>query len=136
MTRRPSEFVDTNIVVYAFTSDLRASRAQQILARRCLFSVQVLNEFANVARRTLGMTWAETHAALESCRTVAADILPLGVAEHGRAVQLAERYQFRIYDAVIVASALLADCKVLWSEDMHHDLRIDGLTIRNPFAST
>ena len=135
MTRGSSEFVDTNVVVYAFTTDPRAARAQDILARRCLLSVQVLNEFANVARRKLGMSWAETSDALDACRKVAAEVLPISLVEHSRAVQLAERYHFRIYDAVIVASALQAGCTVLWSEDMHHDLRIDDLTIRNPFAS-
>ncbi|HYE27795.1 MAG TPA: hypothetical protein VEA61_06130 [Allosphingosinicella sp.] len=44
------------------------------------------------------------------------------------------RYKLAIYDAMLVASALLVECDVLWSEDMHDGLVIEGmLTIRNPF---
>ena len=50
-------------------------------------------------------------------------------------MRLAERYQFRIYDAMIVAAALAAGCDTLWSEDMQDGLMIDDrLAIRNPFA--
>lgn len=130
------EFVDTNVVVYAFSADVRAARAQQILSRRCIISVQILNEFVNVAQRKLGMTWPQTNAALKSLRNVAADILPISLGEHARAVHIAERYRLRIFDALIVAAALESDCETLWSEDMQHGHVIGQLTIRNPFAST
>lgn len=48
------EFLDSNVLVYAFTDDPRAAAAQALLARRCAISVQGLNELANVARRKLG----------------------------------------------------------------------------------
>ena len=48
---------------------------------------------------------------------------------------LAERYSFSIYDAMIVASALVAGCTTLWSEDMQDGLLVEGqLRIINPFA--
>jgi predicted nucleic acid-binding protein len=51
-----------------------------------------------------------------------------------RAVALAQRYGLSIFDATIVGSALLASCRRLISEDMHHGLVIEGkLTIHNPF---
>jgi predicted nucleic acid-binding protein len=47
---------------------------------------------------------------------------------------IAERYQYKFYDALIVASALEARCTILYSEDMQDGHVIDGrLTIRNPF---
>jgi predicted nucleic acid-binding protein len=49
----PGEFLDSNVLVYAFTTDPRAARAQGLLARGCTISVQGLNEFTNVARRKL-----------------------------------------------------------------------------------
>jgi predicted nucleic acid-binding protein len=42
----PGEFLDANILVYAFTQDPRASVAQDLLQRGGLISVQGLNEFA------------------------------------------------------------------------------------------
>ena len=55
------------------------------------------------------------------------------VASHEKAVAIAKRYQLAIYDANIVASALLCGADVLLSEDMHSGLSIDALVIRNPF---
>ncbi len=53
-------FFDTNVVLYLFSGDgAKADRAEALLAGGGLISVQVLNEFAAVARRKLGMTWRE-----------------------------------------------------------------------------
>ena len=53
--------------------------------------------------------------------------------EAGRA--LAERYGFSVYDAMIVAAALIAGCTTLWTEDMHTGLLVEGqLRLVNPFA--
>ena len=59
--------------------------------------------------------------------------LTLQTHDVGRA--LAERYGFSIYDSMIVASALVAGCTTLWSEDMQDGLLVEGrLRIVNPFA--
>jgi predicted nucleic acid-binding protein len=53
---------------------------------------------------------------------------------HDTGLALAERYGISIYDAMIVAAALRADCDTLWSEDMHNGLVIENrLRILNPF---
>jgi predicted nucleic acid-binding protein len=51
-----------------------------------------------------------------------------------RALELAARFSLSFYDALIVAAALDSGCERLWSEDLLDGLRIDGLTIANPFA--
>jgi len=44
-------FLDTNVVLYAFREgDSRGKMAEALLARGGLISVQVLNEFADVAQ--------------------------------------------------------------------------------------
>jgi predicted nucleic acid-binding protein len=59
--------------------------------------------------------------------------LTLQTHDIGRA--LAERYGFSDYDAMNVASALVAGCTMLWSKDMPDGLRVeDGLRIMKPFA--
>jgi predicted nucleic acid-binding protein len=59
----------------------------------------------------------------------------LDVATHELALDLAERYRLAVYDAVIVAAASLAGCSVLYTEDLQHGQRIDGLVVRNPFRA-
>jgi predicted nucleic acid-binding protein len=130
------DFVDTNILVYAFTDDPRCTRAQELLGRGCIISVQVLNEFTNVARRKLRMDWTEVREALDSVRIICPTVVPMDVEIHEDAVAIAERHRLSIYDALIAASALYADCATLWSEDMQDGMVVDGrLQVRNPFRA-
>jgi predicted nucleic acid-binding protein len=128
------EFLDTNIIVYAFTTDPRAGPAQALLGRGCVTSVQALNEFANVARRKLGMTWREVHDALAAIRTLCRAILPMDLETHADGLRIAERYGYAIFDALIIAAALRARCTVLYSEDMQDGMAIGTqLRIIDPF---
>ena len=63
-------------------------------------------------------------------------VVPLALETHELGLHIAERYRFSIYDALIVAAALLAGCGTLYSEDLQDGQSIDGrLVIRNPFAA-
>jgi predicted nucleic acid-binding protein len=70
------EFLDSNVLVYAFTTDPRAATAQILLERGGIVSVQGLNEFTNVARRKLGMTWEEVRNSLTAVRTLPTHSVP------------------------------------------------------------
>jgi predicted nucleic acid-binding protein len=130
------DFLDSNVLVYAFTADPRAAAAQDLLDRGCSISVQGLNEFANVARRKLGMNWQELHEALGAIRLLCRAILPLDVEIHADALRISERYGYAFFDALVVAAALRAECDTLWSEDMQHGMIVDGrLRIANPFRA-
>jgi predicted nucleic acid-binding protein len=61
-------------------------------------------------------------------------VTPVDVETHDLGLDLAERYRFSVYDSLIVAAAIRAGCTVLYSEDLHHDQKIDRLRIRNPFV--
>lgn len=129
-----SDFLDTNVLVYAFVDDHRADAARDLLNGRTRIAVQSLNEFALAARRRLAMTWPEIKSSLIAIQRVCLDPQPLTLEVHGTGLRLAERYQFKVFDAMIVAAALTAGCDTLWSEDMHDGLVVDErLTIRNPF---
>jgi len=128
------DFLDSNILIYAFTADPRAVAAQALLERGGAISVQTLNEFANVARRKLRMSWRELRRALDAIRAVCPTILPVDIDIHADAMRIAERHNFGIYDAVVIACALRAKCETLWSEDMQHGMVIDRrLRIADPF---
>ncbi|GAB3936640.1 hypothetical protein GCM10028827_40020 [Mucilaginibacter myungsuensis] len=50
------------------------------------------------------------------------------------AESLIRKYQFQMFDAIIVAFALEAGCTTLYSEDMQHGLLVEKqLKIINPF---
>ena len=132
----PGELLDTNVLVYAFTADPRAVAAQALLERGCLVSVQGLNEFTNVARRKLGMTWGEVREALFAIRALCRAVLPIDLGTHEEALRIAERHGHSIFDALMIAAALRADCDTLWSEDMQAGMAIDRrLRIVNPFRA-
>jgi predicted nucleic acid-binding protein len=127
-------FLDTNVLVYAFTTDARAVKALELLHARPTISVQGLNEFTNVARRKLSMDWQEVRDAISALRVFCPTILSLDLATHDEALRIAERYGYSMFDALVVASALRANCETLWSEGMHHGMVVDGrLRIANPF---
>jgi len=128
-------FLDTNVVLYLLSADtVKADRAEELLAIGGLISVQVLNEFAAVASRKLKMSWSEIRDVLAQVRAVC-PVEPMSIETHERALQVAERYGLAIYDALIVAAALLAGCTTLYSEDLQHGQVIERqLTIRDPFA--
>jgi predicted nucleic acid-binding protein len=129
-----STFFDTNLLLYLLSGDeAKANRAEAELGGGGVTSVQVLNEFAAVASRKLKMSVAEIREAEEGIRAVCR-VVPLTVEIHDRGLQIMDRYGLSVYDAMIVATALLAGCTAILSEDMQDGIRFDGLAeIRNPF---
>ena len=132
--RAAEAFHDTNVVLYLLSADTaKADRAEELLASGGRVSVQVLNEFAAVATRKLGMGWKDIGEILAQVRAVCA-VEPLAIETHERGLAVASRYGLSVYDAMIVSSALLAGCRVLYSEDMQDGQVFDRqLTVRNPF---
>lgn len=130
-------FFDTSVLLYLLSAEAeKADRVEELLKHRGIISVQVLNEFTAVAKRKLGLTFIEIRELLETVRTLC-DTQPLTIEHHDMGVEIAERYRFSFYDSIIVASALLAGCKKLYSEDLQHRQVIDKqLTVINPFAKT
>jgi predicted nucleic acid-binding protein len=129
----PGSFLDSNVLLYVASGDpAKADRAEQLIGAGGTISVQVLNEVANVARRKMGMSWAETRAFLSMMRGLLS-VQPLTIDIHETGLRLAERYGVSIYDAMIAASALHADCDTLWSEDMQDGFVLDDrLRVANP----
>jgi predicted nucleic acid-binding protein len=130
----PGSFFDTNVLLYVASGDAtKADVAESLVAEGGAICVQGLNEMANVARRKMGLPWAEVRSFLSLFRGLLS-IHPVTTEIHDDGLVLAERYGFSIFDALIVAAAQRADCHTLWSEGMQHGMRIGrGLHIRNPF---
>ena len=127
-------FFDTSILIYVISlGDARAAKAEELLAEGGCISVQVLNEFVAVARRKLKMPWHEVRDALSTIRSLCEAPTPLSVATHEAALEIAEQYGYHIYDALILAAALDADCDTLYTEDLQDGQKVGAITIRNPF---
>ena len=142
----PAEnFIDSNIFVYMLDTSAPAKRqrARELVYglmddRTGCISYQVVQESLNALIGKLGEPPDAVTAFLEEV------LLPLWQINQINAtpelyrsgLQVQARYGFSFYDSLIVAAALGAGCTTLYSEDMQDGQRIEGLTIRNPFAET
>ena len=131
-----SAFFDSNILIYAYSTDMRRKRALTAIAGGGVISAQVLNEFTNVLRKKQRQDWAVIEAAVQSIRFRFPDTVPLTADTHAAALALARDHALAFYDALIVAAAIDAGCDTLYSEDLQHGRNIGGLAIVNPFLGS
>jgi len=132
---RDKYFLDTNVCVYAFDMDSRKKEIalDLIMSNQATVSTQVLMETSNVALKKLKFRHEEIKMSIDYITL----FCPLHIIELSTvrlAFQINQQYRYSLYDALIVASALEANCSILYSEDMQHGQFISGrLNIVNPF---
>ena len=129
--------LDTNILVYSHSNDEpdKLETATGLFAFHPVISTQVLSEYINVVRRTLKLSKNEI---MDVClQNIELCILqPVSLATLKYARKLLDLYNFQLFDSIVVASSLEADCHILYSEDMHHGLVVENrMEIINPFKS-
>ena len=127
--------LDTNILIYSHdeNSGDKQNIARDLIVRSPVVCTQVVSEYISVLKRIFKIPKTMLISAcmpnLTLCQIQAVDIKTLQTAE-----RLIQRYDFQIFDAIIVASALDSGCQTLYSEDMQHKMKIDKqLSIINPF---
>ncbi len=134
-----NEFLDTNILVYAF--DLSAGSKREIsislierlsLERAGCASVQVLQEFYVTMTRKLSMPPDDAARQIE--RFGYWNIHRPGVDDVLAACKAHREQSVSFWDAMVVRSAAQLGCRILWSEDLSDGRQLKGVTIRNPFA--
>lgn len=127
-------FLDSNVPLYLIGSDpAKAAVADALVLAGGVISLQVLAEFATVARRKHALSWDEVEDALGALRDIS-DVVEPTVEMFDHAVRLARATGYTLFDCQIIAAALASGCEVLYSEDMQDGHVIEGaLTIRNPF---
>ena len=128
-------FFDTNVLLYLLAPDPRkADTAEHLVSQGGTISVQVLNEFTQVARRKLKMSANDVVTVLSTLRRTL-KVESLTEATHDLGVELSVKYSFSVYDAMIVASGLSCGATKLYSEDIHSGLLVEKqLRLENPFA--
>jgi len=129
-----NSFLDSNVVLYLLSGQTeKVARTEQLLTTRPIISVQVLNEVTHVCRRKIGMAWADINQFLALVRRFCR-VVPLTEATHDEARRIAGCHHYALYDACIIASASMAGCRILFSEDMSDGQVLEKrLTIRNPY---
>ena len=134
-------FLDTNIFVYSLDATVppKARRAARLIQEGLetgngIISFQVVQEFFSVAFRRFAKPMS-AFVAEEYLNTTFRPLLAVhsSPALFVSALQVYSWHHFSWYDSLIVASAQLADCSILYSEDMQHGQRVDDLRIENPF---
>lgn len=135
------QFVDTNVLVYAYDSrDAQKQQQAKTVLRRlwrdqsgCI-SIQVLQEFYVTTTRKL----AQPLSILEASQI----ITDLGlwrihqpqVEDILSAVQIQQRHQLSFWDSMIIRSANQLGCNVIWTEDLNEGQLVEGCLIKSPFS--
>ena len=132
-------FLDTNIFVYSIdeTDDRKHRIASELIDR--LLEDKTGCVSYQVVQETISVMLRKHDAPRDAIQEMLDDTLqPFWQVDpspglYMRGLELRDRYGFNFYDSLIVAAALEANCVHLYTEDMQHGQRIEGLTIENPF---
>jgi len=127
--------VDTNILLYLrnIDSPKKQKKANNLIDLSPVVSSQVISEYLNVSKRLLKLPKEQILDIclddLECCNIHTVTLSTLFLAR-----KLISKYDFQLFDSIIVASSLEADCEILYSEDLQHNQLIENrLKIINPF---
>ena len=90
-----AEFLDTNVILYLLDDGPKAGITEDLLARGCVISVQVLNEALANCRRKAGMSWEEAGMFLAGIRQLCT-VLDLTAGTHDIGLALGARYGFAV----------------------------------------
>ncbi len=134
-------FIDTNVLIYAEASDVPAKQRTALDLLKRLYeealgvlSTQVLQEYCNVALKKLRLPVQHVRAQLDLYQQF--EVIQVTPAIIQAGLDLHQTRSVAFYDAIIVASAQIAGCTVLWTEDMNAGESVGGLRIINPFAAS
>jgi predicted nucleic acid-binding protein len=131
-------FLDTNILLYAASrnpADLAKKKIAIDLMAEAQFglSAQVLAEFYTIATKKADFRMA-ADSALEWIENLEEfPCLPVDAGLVKTAAETSARYHISYWDGAIVAAARAMGAVILYSEDLNHGQRYDGVEVRNPF---
>ena len=127
--------IDSNILIYLHDDSivLKKEIALKIMERKPAIAAQVISEYLNVLKR---LTKEPKLKLIEHCLLTIeeCEVISINYDLIEKAKRLILKYDFQLFDSLIVASALKTGCTVLYSEDMQHNLLVEKqLRIINPF---
>lgn len=130
-------FVDSNIWLYSFVKHQNNSKhetAKELIDNsEIALSFQVINEVCSNLLKKFSFS-EEKIEGLISEFFKQCYLTPFNESIYLKACGLRRQYSFSYYDSMIISAALSSGAKNLYTEDMHHGLKIEGkLQIVNPF---
>ncbi len=131
-------FIDTNIIIYAFSEDELEKQSTALkllnsLNNGVLISKQVINELSNIFLKKFHLSSTQVENAILELDSMVT-IVDFELSTQIKALHIKEKYNLQFYDSLIIATALENRCRVLYSEDMQHEILIENkLKIINPF---
>ena len=130
-------FIDTNILVYLY-SKTEPQKKQIVLkllsSKNVIISTQVISEFVWVMYRKFGVE-RENLKIIGNRLLEKLEVVSINPKTVKKALNIFEVYKFSYWDSLIVASALEANCSILYTEDMQDGQIIENrLKIVNPFT--
>jgi predicted nucleic acid-binding protein len=132
-------FLDTNVLVYADDNGAPDKRdAAMALYGECrrtgsgVVSIQVLQEYFVAATKNLGVPAEMARRRVQLLKKL--DVVIPRAHDVLAAIDLHRLHQLSFWDAMIVRAATTSGCTRLYSEDLQHHRRIDGLEVVNPFV--
>ncbi len=137
------EFVDTNILVYAYDSSSgKKHETAQALVKKlwesesgCI-SVQVLQElYVSLIKKVNPPIDIDLVAQIIRDLSVWQTYVP-GKEDVLQAIEISRRHKISFWDAMIIQSAKRCGCKQIWSEDLSSSQTYDYIQIINPFMLT
>ena len=127
--------IDTNVLIYAFASQDNDKKAiaKELLTRCEQISLQAINEMIYVLIRKFHLPLEEIDQIVSFIKSnFIINNITIPVLEKG--LQILKEHQFSFWDSMMLASALIHDCDIIYSEDMHHSQVLETrLKIQNPF---
>jgi len=132
-------FLDTNVLVYTDDGDADEKKAAALdlfarlrRERTGVVSTQVLQEYVVASTRKLGVASDTARRKVQLFSRL--EVVVIDTKQIVGAIDLTRLHKLSFWDALIIRSALDVNCRVLYSEDLQPDRRIDGLRIVNPFT--
>jgi len=135
-----AEFVDTNILVYAYdrTAGSKFERSRALMEKlwdtgEGVVSTQVLEEFyvTVTAKIPNPLKPPEARQIISDLGTWTVVVLEIRDILAGS--EIAERYRLSFWDGLILAAAHKEEAATLWSEDLNHGQKYGEITAYNPF---
>lgn len=127
--------IDSNILIYAFgKQDNSKSRiAREIITECNIISLQAINETVIVLKRKFNFSVKDLQEIIQFFKEkYIVKNIDIHILE--TAMVIMDKYQYSLWDSMMLASALENKCTEIYSEDMQHNQTIeDKLRIINPF---
>lgn len=129
-------FFDTNIILYthSLVDDRKSIKSRQLINNSySVISIQVMQETCNGLIKKFKMDKVSvSDVIIEMNKNFEVRLNTLETLHD--ALHIHFKYQYAYYDSLIIASALQNNCFILYSEDLHHNQKIEkSLQIINPF---